>query len=76
MATTKPQDIAERRRRKIADSELGLLQVVKLCGLPYQTVHSFVRCYRDIYLTSAAKLAAAFGLELGRARQRKRRKDL
>ena len=63
------------------DIETTLLDAARGCGwtlaelarraeLPYSAVHGFVRTDRRITLRSAAKLAAALGLELRPKRRR------
>lgn len=47
-----------------------LAELARQAELPYSAVHGFVRTDRRITLRSAAKLAAALGLELRPKRRR------
>jgi len=61
MASTKMVEILRRRLR--ADKR-PLLQIAQAAGLPYPVVHHFASGKRGLQLVSAAKLAAALGMEL------------
>lgn len=64
-------DLATVLRRAIDDSDLSMRQLSLRTGLPYQTIHGFVRKDRDIVLTSATKLAKLLHLALRTTRRQK-----
>jgi len=61
---TQTKDLTAELRRAVWDSGRSLNALAKSANMPYAVVHGFANGNRDIYLTSAAKIAATLGLEL------------
>lgn len=57
-------NIADQLRNAAKASGLSVLQMSKRADVPYQGVHGLLNSNRDIRLSTAAKLATLFSLEL------------
>ena len=57
------EQMAEQLRLKIAGTEVSILALSKLCGVPQPRIHAFMNG-KDIRLATAQKLADHFGLVL------------
>ena len=72
----KTPDIQEQLRQAILDADVTRYRLSKMTGVEQGILSRFVNRERSITLDTAAKLAAALGLELtptGKAKQRKGR---
>src|SRR4051812_7022222 len=58
------KQINEQLREAIGKCGMSINQLAAASGVPQPTIHRFFRGERDLYLESAAKLAAYFGMEL------------
>lgn len=69
-------NISEALRLAMKDSGRSLYWMSKTSGVKYTAVHGFFHGKRDLQLRSAAKLAAALGLELRKPSGRSRRESV
>ena len=67
------EDLEQKLRDEAGRSGLSVLALAKRAGLGYATIHGFIMGDRSISIGSAAKLAAALGLELRPVRRGKRK---
>lgn len=58
------KQINEQLREAIGKCGMSVNQLAAASGVPQPTIQRFFRGDRDLYLESAAKLAAYFGMEL------------
>ena len=56
--------LADQLRKAIKDSGLSMYAVAKGSGLSFPATSRFISGERDLYLSSATKLAHFFGMEL------------
>jgi len=57
-------DIEEQLRQAILDAPFSRNQLAKMTGMSAGVISHFMNHNRDLMLTTAAKIAAALGLEL------------
>ncbi len=67
-------DLEKQLRDEAARFGWSMFELAKRAGLGYATVHGYLLRNRSISVHSAAKLAAALGLELRPVRRGKRKK--
>ena len=58
--------LSEQLRQMILDSGLSVYRVAKDSGVPQPVLHRFVAGERDIYLETADRLTAYFGVKLSK----------
>ena len=58
------EDIEQRLKREVLDSDMSRYEIAKLSGLSEAQLSYFVNNKRSLTLPAAAKLAKALGLEL------------
>ncbi len=64
MKPTPPENMTERLRRAVAESDLSMLQLAKAAGVERTALLRFARGSQSILLANADRLAEYFGLRL------------
>lgn len=59
-------DLVQQLRTELVNSGFSMYELARRAGVPYASVHGFVRDGRDMALSTAAKLCAVLHLGLRR----------